>query len=52
MVGVNLPVSGTTFTSKGHKYAFAEVTAEGAPLGYMNPTMKSPNDWRVEFDEN
>ncbi len=51
MVGVNLPVSGTTFTSSGHKYAFAEVTAEGAPLGYMNPQMKSPNDWRVEFDE-
>ncbi len=51
MTGVALPVSGTSFSHDGHKYAFAEATAEGAPLGYMNPQMKSPNDWRVEFEE-
>jgi hypothetical protein len=52
MVGVALPVSGTTFTHQGRKYAFVETTAEGAPLGHLNPTMKSPNDWRVELDGN
>lgn len=49
MVGVALPVSGTTFKYQGRKYAFAETTAEGAPLGHLNPTMQSPNDWRVEL---
>lgn len=51
MLGVALPVPGTTFRWNGRKYAFAETTAKGAPLGYLPPDVSTPNDWRVELAE-
>lgn len=49
LLGVALPASGTTFKFKGTTYAFAETTAIGSPIGFLNPDLKSPSDWRVEF---
>lgn len=49
MVGIALPTEGTSFRWKGRKYAFAEVTAKNAPLGFMPPEVSSPNDWVVEL---
>ena len=49
MVGVPLPVDGTTFRWQARKYAFAETTAKGARLGYLPPELSSPNDWHVEL---
>jgi hypothetical protein len=49
MVGVALPVAGSTFRYKERKYAFAETTAKDAPLGWLPPDVASPNDWRVEL---
>jgi len=49
MVGIPLPTQGTTFRWKSRKYAFAETTAKGAPLGYLPPDLASPNDWQVEL---
>ncbi|MBI2390535.1 MAG: hypothetical protein HYV09_13175 [Deltaproteobacteria bacterium] len=49
MIGVPLPTNGTAFRWKSRKYAFAEVTAKGAPLGYLPPELSSPNDWVVEL---
>ncbi len=45
MLGIPLPVSGSYFTYAGRRYAFTECTAAGAPIGYMDPKLKSPNDW-------
>lgn len=47
MLGIPLPVSGSYFTYAGRRYAFTECTAKGAPIGYMDPKLKSPNDWRA-----
>lgn len=52
MVGIALPAPGKTFTYKSRKYAFAEVTAIGSPIGHINPPLESPNDWRVEWSAN
>ncbi len=49
LLGIALPASGTTFKFKGTNYAFAETTAIGSPIGFMNPDLKSPSDWRVEY---
>ncbi len=49
MIGVALPAAGTSFRWKDRKYAFAETTAKGAPLGYLPPDLSSPNDWQVEL---
>lgn len=49
LLGVALPASGTTFKFKGTTYAFAETTAVGSPIGFINPDLKSPSDWRVEY---
>jgi hypothetical protein len=49
MVGVALPVTGSTFRYKDRKYAFAETTAQNAPIGWLPPDVASPNDWRVEL---
>lgn len=49
MVGIAIPTSGSSFRWKGRKYAFAEVTAKGAPLGFLPPEVASPNDWVVEL---
>ena len=35
-----------TFNIDGRRYAWAETTAE-APLGWIDPNMLRPNDWRV-----
>ena len=49
MVGIALPAPGKSFTYRSRKYAFAEVTAIGSPIGHINPPLESPNDWRVEW---
>ncbi len=45
MLGIALPASGNHFTYAGRRYAFTECTAVGAPIGYMDPKLKQPNDW-------
>jgi hypothetical protein len=47
MVGIALPVQGTTFSWSGRRYAFTEVTAKGSPIGHINPSLLRPNDWRA-----
>ena len=47
MLGVRLPAPGTTFTWKGRKYAFVEMTAKRSPIGHINRKLLRPNDWRV-----
>lgn len=49
MVGVPVPTGGTAFRWKNRKYAFAEVTAKGAAIGWLPPDVASPNDWTVEL---
>ncbi|MCO4763492.1 MAG: hypothetical protein KC502_18390 [Myxococcales bacterium] len=48
MLAVALPAPGKSFTWRGRRYAFVEVTAKRAPIGYINPKLLRPNDWRVE----
>jgi len=47
MLGLPLPVAGAHFRYGGRRYAFTECTAKGAPIGYMDPKLKSPNDWKA-----
>lgn len=47
MLGVALPAQGSTMTYQGRKYAFTEMTAKNAPIGYIDPRMMRPNDWKV-----
>jgi hypothetical protein len=47
MLGIALPVPGTSITYKGRKYMFTELTAHAAPIGYLFPENAQPNDWRV-----
>ncbi len=47
MLGIALPVAGDRFVFQGRQYAFVELTAAGAPIGYQAPETKTPNDWRV-----
>lgn len=49
MAGIAIPTEGTSFRWNNRRYAFAEVTAKGAPLGFMPPEVTSPNDWVVEL---
>jgi len=46
MLGVAIPSSGSSFTANGRSYAFAETTAQSAPLGWISPRLLTPNDWR------
>jgi len=47
MLGIALPVQGKTFTFAGTRYAFTECTAEGSPIGHINPELLRPNDWKA-----
>lgn len=47
MLGVALPAVGTKVRLQGRDYAFVELTAKDAPLGYVSPELLRPNDWRV-----
>lgn len=46
MLGIALPVPGTAIKVAGRKYAFAETTAKGSPIGHIAPHLLQPNDWR------
>ena len=46
MLGIALPAQGTTFTTNGRQYAFTETTAKGSPIGFIDPKLLRPNDWR------
>jgi len=47
MLGLALPAPGRSFTWKSRKYAFVELTAKRAPIGFISPKLLRPNDWRV-----
>jgi hypothetical protein len=47
MLGIALPVPGTKIRYRGRDYAYTELTAHGAPIGYLFPENSKPNDWRV-----
>ncbi|MBZ4421022.1 transglutaminase-like domain-containing protein [Myxococcus sp. RHSTA-1-4] len=46
-VGVGLPGSGTRLRHGGRSYQYAEVTAEGWPLGMIPPQYDKPRLWQV-----
>ncbi|NMO21565.1 hypothetical protein HPC49_31795 [Pyxidicoccus fallax] len=46
-VGVGLPGSGTRLRHGGRSYQYAEVTAEGWPLGMIPPQYDKPRLWKV-----
>jgi hypothetical protein len=47
MLGLALPSGGTTFTWQGTTYAFVELTAARSPIGFIQPKLLRPDDWRV-----
>lgn len=47
MLAIALPSSGTKLTYAGREYALTEMTAAASPIGFVNPSLLSPNDWRV-----
>lgn len=46
MLGIALPVKGTKMVVEGREYAFTELTAKGAVIGYLFPKNTKPNDWK------
>ncbi len=46
MLGIALPVQGDAFAFGTSRFAFTECTAEGSPIGHINPELLHPNDWR------
>jgi hypothetical protein len=46
-VGVGLPGNGTRLRHGGRSYQYAEVTAEGWPLGMIPPQYDKPRLWKV-----
>lgn len=46
-VGVGLPGKGTALRHAGRSYQYAEVTAEGWPLGMIPPQYDKPRLWKV-----
>jgi hypothetical protein len=46
-VGVGLPGTGTRMRLGGRSYQYAEVTAEGWPLGMVPPQYDKPHLWKV-----
>jgi len=46
LVGIAVPSVGFGFKHLGREYAWAETTA-AAPLGWLHPSMRLPNDWQV-----
>lgn len=46
MLGIALPVKGTKMVVEGREYAFTELTAKGAVIGYLFPNNAKPNDWK------
>lgn len=47
LVGVAVPTGQDGFEYRGRTYAWAETTAEHAPLGWLHPDWRTPDDWRV-----
>jgi hypothetical protein len=47
MLGIAMPAQGTTIKHKGREYAFTEMTAKGAPIGWVDRDLLKPNDWIV-----
>lgn len=46
-VGVRLPGAGVAFESRGRRYLYTEVTAEGWPIGRVPPKYDVPVAWEV-----
>lgn len=46
MLGIALPVKGTKIRYEGREYAFTELTARGAVIGYLFPKNANPDDWK------
>ena len=47
MLGIALPGSGEGWNYDGVTWLATEMTAEGWPMGQMDPEMKEPFDWRA-----
>ena len=47
MLGIAVPTTGRTFEVGGTRYAYAETTAIGSPLGFIAPNLLTPDDWRT-----
>lgn len=47
VVGVAVPTGMPGFRHRGREYAWAETTAESAPLGWIHPRVLRPDDWEV-----
>ena len=47
LVGIAVPTGQKGHRHEGREYAWAETTAENAPLGWLHPQLHVPNDWRV-----
>ena len=46
LVGIAVPANGSGFQHRGREYSWAETTAD-APLGWIHPGLRLPNDWQV-----
>lgn len=46
-VGIGLPGSGTSLRYGGRSWRYAEVTAEGWPIGMIPPRYDKPHLWTV-----
>jgi hypothetical protein len=47
MLAVAVPVSGDKIVHQGRSYAWVEVTAKNAPIGWISKDLLKPNDWVV-----
>lgn len=47
LVGIAVPTGGDGHLHRGREYAWAETTALDAPLGWLHPRLRVPDDWRV-----
>jgi hypothetical protein len=47
LVGIDVLAGRSGFRHGRREYAWAETTSEEAPLGWLHPRMRLPNDWRI-----
>ncbi len=47
LVGIAVPSGERGFLYRGREYAWAETTSERAPLGWLHPNQRVPDDWEV-----
>ena len=47
LVGIDVPTRWHGYKIGGREYAWAETTSENAPLGWLHPKLRVPDDWYV-----